>query len=230
MQRRRLSKIAPQAARQIEEFGVSMKSRFLITSILSATLTFSASASPIHFSHIVDTQSGRAPNGGNTNSQRSTTTPEQATSSLTVESLDHPEFVRLADGRLVPYGPGVNCSDACVESEVIPAGFPRKWLIALPIGAAVIGVLLATDSTRVPRRAVDSTTQPPVSPTPTPTPNTSPTPHPSPTPTPPVCQGGNCNNPPTEPVPEPGTIALLGVGLALMGRRRVREMLRRKQK
>lgn len=200
---------------------ICMKSRFLITSILSATLILSASAAPIHFSHIVDTQSGRVPSGSTT--QPPTTTKDQTTYSLTVESLDHPEFVQLADGRLVPYGPGVNCSDVCVESEVIPAGFPRKWLIALPIGAAIVGVLLATDSTRVPRRAVDNTTQPPTSPTPTPTPN------PSPTPTPPICQGGNCNNPPTEPVPEPGTIALLGVGLALMGRRRVREMLTRKQ-
>ncbi len=195
-----------------------MKSRLLITSILSVTLAFSAQASPISFAQIGDTQSGRTPNGGST-TPAPTTTPEQATSSLTVESLDHPEFVRLADGRLVPYGPGVNCSDACVESEVIPNGFPRKWLIALPIaGAAIVGVLLATDST--PRRFVDNTTQPPTE-NPTPTPNPSPTPG---------CQGSNCNNPPPEPVPEPGTIALLGAGLALLGRRRVREVLRRKQK
>lgn len=200
-----------------------MKSRLLITSILSVTLAFSAQASPISFAQIGDTQSGRTPNGGSSAPPAPTTTPEQATSSLTVESLDHPEFVRLADGRLVPYGPGVNCSDACVESAVIPNGFPRKWLIALPIaGAAIVGVLLATDSTRNPRRVVDDTTQPP-------TENPTPTPNPSPTPTP-GCQGSNCNNPPPEPVPEPGTIALLGAGLALLGRRRVREVLMRKQK
>ena len=194
-----------------------MKIRLIATIILCGVLAVSAQASPINFSHIGDAQSGRQTNGSAT-SQASTNSSDAVNASLTVESLDHPEFVRLADGRMIPYGSGVICSDACVESEAFanPSGFPRKWLIALPLaGAAIVGVILASsDSSRTPRTAVDNNTKDP-DPTPTPTP---------------VCQGDNCAKPPTEPVPEPATLALMGAGLAVFSRRRVLEFIQRKKK
>ncbi len=192
-----------------------MKIRLIATIILCGVLVVSAQATPINFSHIGDPQSGRQPNG-NAPSPSSANASGTVDASLRGESLDHPEFVRLADGRLIPYGPGVICSEACVESDALvnPAGFPRKWLIALPLaGAAIVGVILATsDSSRTPRTAVDDTTKPPtetVTPTPTPTP-------------------GGGDQP--QPVPEPATLALMGAGLAIFSRRRVLELIKRQKK
>lgn len=186
-----------------------MKIRRIATIILSGALAVSAQATPINFSHIGDPQSGRQPNASSSASANSSDT---VNASLTVPSLEHPEFVRLADGRLIPYGPGVICSEACVESDALanPSGFPRKWLIALPLaGAAIVGVILATSRpSRPPRTAVDSVIQPPTTPTPTPTP------------------GGDQ----PQPVPEPATLALMGAGLAVFSRRRILEFIQRQKK
>ena len=191
-----------------------MKIRPALALILCGAMAIGTQAMPIQYYQIGDAQVGGQVSRS-VGSQTTTSRSGAITTSLTAESLDQPEFVRLSDGRLIPYGPGVICSDVCVESDVVqnPPGLSRKWLIAIPIaGAALIGLLLVSGDSSLPRpTAVSDNHQDPKTPTPDPTPVPSPTP------------GGEQ----PQPVPEPGTIALLGVGLALLSRKRVIEIFRR---
>ena len=191
-----------------------MKIRPALALILCGAMAIGTQAMPIQYYQIGDAQVGGQVSRS-VGSQTTTSRSGAITTSLTAESLDQPEFVRLSDGRLIPYGPGVICSDVCVESDVVqnPPGLSRKWLIAIPIaGAALIGLLLVSGDSSLPRpTAVSDNHQDPKTPT------SDPTPVPSPTP------GGEQ----PQPVPEPGTIALLGVGLALLSRKRVIEIFRR---
>lgn len=112
------------------------------------------------------------------------------------ESSTHPEFVRLPDGRIVKYGPGIICDENCVE-PMTPVAFresgTRLWWIAPPlIAGGVICAILCRTGDEAPLA--------------TPTviiPEASPSPMTSPTP------------PPTE-IPEPGTIIMVGLGLGAM--------------
>lgn len=112
------------------------------------------------------------------------------------ESPAHPEFVRLPDGRIVKYGPGIICEEDCVD-PMTPVAFresgTRLWWIAPPlIAGGVICAILCRTGDEAPL-----TTPTVIIPDPSPSPMTSPTP------------------PPTE-IPEPGTVVLVGLGRGAM--------------
>ena len=132
--------------------------------------------------------------------QQADTNKSPQTAAKISDSGEKPEFVRLTDGRVVPYGPGIVCSDECIQSEALAlgdealpllptAGF-NTWLLAVP--AAVAGVVACFVLCRGGDSSTLVTSTPPVVNPPPP--------------------------PPAADVPEPATLMLLGLGLAMMAR------------
>ncbi len=162
--------------------------------IFCVLLVVQAHAAPIHYQQI-SAQIGSQTQPPITDAKGVTA---QASQTKISESGDRPEFIRLADGRIVPFGPGVVCTDDCVQAEAfgpddptelrVPVARVKPWLLTAS-GLAIPLILLWRGGDRT---AVSSTGEPPVTTTPTP--------------------------PPQTDVPEPATLVLLGLGLAMVAR------------
>jgi len=197
--------------------------RIALVSLTCCLIAGSVLADSVTYQQLQQTQSGGATGAATTpnasrpkdqgqqnnqgQGQSASLPPSDSASGAAKESPNPPEFVRLPDGRIVRYGPGVLCDQNCV-TPVTPAAFrgpsPTVWWIATPAAAA--GILCAflcggDDDTQPLSRVI----------IPDPAPAQSPTPSPTMQPTP----------PPNE-IPEPGTLVLLGLGIgAMVARRRM---------
>lgn len=105
-------------------------------------------------------------------------------------TFQDPVTVKLSDGRIVPYGPGVICEPSC-EGATEPEGNNRKrvGIAVLVIGGILGSSLLLRSSSFVGGTSTAS----------------GPNPKPS--------------EPPVSSIPEPGTLVLLGAGLLLVSRK-----------
>lgn len=211
-----LSKVVPQApSGKISVHVVSLLQKIPVI-VLISLFYFCASqvafADSVTYQQVQQRQDGRprvvaetpAVAPAQTQDQNKQKQSEQSQSGLAQESPDHPEFVRLPDGRIVRYGPGIVCDENCVE-PVTPAAFrepgPRMWWL----GPAVSGVALCAFLCRgndEPKPTPTIIIPPIIAP---PLPSVSPSMAPSLQPTPDVPQ-----------VPEPGTMALFGMGIGVM--------------
>jgi hypothetical protein len=115
------------------------------------------------------------------------------------DAVNMPEFVRLADGRIVKNGPGIVCDENCVEAVPLArAKVSRNWYILPPLLAAgILCAVLCRGGADAPA-AAPQTVVIQASPSPTLAPGTS----------------------QPNQVPEPGTLVLLGLGLSTMVARR----------
>ncbi|MFN0086424.1 MAG: PEP-CTERM sorting domain-containing protein [Blastocatellia bacterium] len=123
------------------------------------------------------------------------------------ESPNHPEFVRLPDGRIVRYGQGILCDENCVE-PVTPAAFREpgpRWLWIIPpiVAGGILCVILCRPGRDTEPQPTPTIIIPPPSPVVSPT--VAATISPGPT-----------APPPNGEIPEPGTLVLVGIGLGTM--------------
>lgn len=113
---------------------------------------------------------------------------------------DGEKKIVMPDGRIIPFGTGVICSDDCPEIAP-PASRSRAWWLIPAAGAIITTLLLLPPKTPAPTATPSRPIDPPTA---------TPTPHRD-VPSRPIA-------PPVE-VPEPATLFLLAGGLAMMARK-----------
>jgi PEP-CTERM motif len=176
----------------------------MIFVLIGGILSRSVTADPVTYQQIPQEHNKQLARQVVTSSDSSGQTA-QVQSSQAAAQEEPPTFVRLPDGRIVPYGPGVICTENCVEPfEAKLPNRPRLLIWVLPViaGGLIAGLIgggvIGGGSPGV---AVTPTPFPTIAVTPTPTPLPSPT--------------------PDAKVPEPSTLVLLGIGMTMLARKRL---------
>lgn len=122
----------------------------------------------------------------------------------TDQSTD-PTMIKLSDGRMVPFGPGIICSRECSSGEQIVDGESflsrYKWPITFGLIGAAVGGILLTKNGDTPTLSPKNTTTPLI-------------------PASGTIGTGSSSIP--NPVPEPATMLLLGAGITILVSRRRR--------
>lgn len=164
--------------------------RFAVCLLLCGLLAVGTQADPINYQQVRQQRGALAAKPAPMSLALHSDDPSQDAQVSSQESGKQPEFVRLPDGRIVPYGQGVICSENCAEpfAAIAPAS-PHLLRLASPLLAGGIACsVLCGDSNLILSGLLQST----------PTPSAVPA-----------------------EVPEPATLILLGLGLAILARRRV---------
>jgi hypothetical protein len=176
--------------------------KFALCTLLCGLLTRAIMADPVTYRQVQQDREKQLA-GQSATSNKSAGQGEQVQRPQPQSQEETPQFVRLPDGRIVPYGPGAVCTENCVEPfEARAPNRTRPWVWGIPLiaGGLIAGLIGG---------GVIGGSSGGVSVTPTPVPTV---PVVTPTPLPPPTPGAE--------VPEPSTMVLLGIGLTLLLRRR----------
>jgi hypothetical protein len=213
--RTHMRSIAFRFARSVYQVAVNAKlgssPRRVLTGLLfCCTIAPSVLADSITYQQLRQSRGGRAVTlaslptvARKANRQIPQQDPASQVGGVAQESSSHPEFVRLPDGRIVRYGPGIICDENCID-PVAPAAFRGPgnsmwWAVPPVIGGAALCAFLCgsggNEGTPQSTPNIIIPTQP--SPAPTGTPTVGPT-------------------PPPQEIPEPSTLVLVGLGLSAM--------------
>ncbi len=155
--------------------------------LLLCCLVGGALAEPIKYYYVRQDQGGRPATSTSVGSAAGLSNASQDPRPPAEQSPTPPEFVRLPDGRIVPYGPGIICTEN--EVEAFEAAAPRRlplWFVAPPVLAGGLFCAVLCGGPPGPPRIFTSDNNPPPSDT---------------------------------VIPEPATLVLLGLGLAIFARR-----------